>query len=122
MTTRDPMLSPVAHENPFSLQSAKARKSIASARGGGRFFVNAMLYMAPHKFAGDSEIGKKIEVLHPTRRNPSEDDLLGEGPTAPYVPGSVPPMLVPSGATGSDRLATSRLGCGGYGTGPMVDR
>ena len=70
----------------------------------------------------DSEIGKKIEVLHPTRRNPSEDDLLGEGPTAPYVPGSVPPMLVPSGATGSDRLATSRLGCGGYGTGPMVDR
>jgi hypothetical protein len=67
----------------------------------------------------DAEIGKKVEVLHPSRRNPSEDDLLGEGPSAPYVPGGIPPMVVPHGASGNDPMATSRLGCGGYGTGPL---
>ncbi len=49
---RDPLLSKRPHKNLFSLLSAKARKSITSARGGGRVHINAMMYMAPHTFAG----------------------------------------------------------------------
>lgn len=49
---RDPNLSARKHKSPFSLQSAKARKSLASGRTGGFPVVNAMLYMAPYDFAG----------------------------------------------------------------------
>ncbi len=40
------------HDQILSFLSAKARKSMTTARGGGKWHLNAMLYMAPAKEAG----------------------------------------------------------------------